>query len=121
MKKTIAVAIFSLFAASSFAQPAEDGNVWHGMCNSQDKNAQTICGMYVMGFLYGAASQAAHTKSPMVFCFPEGAAYLQAHDVFAKYLREHPEKRHLHGATLLLVSLKEAFPCSKTDTGKYSH
>ena len=49
-------------------------------------------------------------------CVPEARVALgQLTDVVIKYLRDHPEERHLHGAVLVITAVSDAFPCPAAD------
>jgi hypothetical protein len=44
-------------------------------------------------------------------CLPKETIGGQVKDVFIKFLREHPEKRHFTASSLVSWALAEAFPC----------
>ena len=48
-------------------------------------------------------------------CFPEGVTAGQLGNVFAKFLRDHPKKRHWEGMVLVTAAIREAFPCPAAD------
>jgi Rap1a immunity proteins len=67
------------------------------------------------GYLKGIIDSEAYMSSTVLKgrCLPEDVTYGQAEAIFLKYLRDHPEKLHLHLPGLFLDAMKEAFPCSK--------
>ena len=46
-----------------------------------------------------------------LFCVPEDVTNNQFADMFIKYLRANPERRHEPASGLYVLSLMEAFPC----------
>ncbi len=44
-------------------------------------------------------------------CIPENVTNGQVSDVVIKYLRDHPEERHILAAILVVKAMAEAFPC----------
>jgi hypothetical protein len=47
------------------------------------------------------------------YCVPEGVTARQVGDVFCKFLRENPERRHYVAALLFSAAMAAAWPCSK--------
>ena len=92
-----------------------DGNELHGNCEVEAPFDQGIC----LGYIAGAASmlvdlQTAGVVRPLTspICVPQAEVQAgQITDVVKKYLREHPENRHFGGAVLVIMALREAFPC----------
>jgi hypothetical protein len=104
--------LFTASVCHSQSYP-DHGNNWHRICNLGTQGDKIACSAYVFGFLDGATMQAGLTKQQSFFCIPPQAQMGQATDVFAKYLADHPEKRHLPGEALLSLALMNAFPCPK--------
>ncbi len=48
-----------------------------------------------------------------ISCIPGEVDPGQLKDILVKYLRDHPEKRHLSGYALIMESQVAAFPCNK--------
>jgi hypothetical protein len=48
-----------------------------------------------------------------VFCPPDRVTVQQATDVFCKYVRDAPEKRHIAGALLFNEAMTSTWPCRK--------
>jgi hypothetical protein len=57
---------------------------------------------------------AAMLGSVGVFCIPSKPDPKQLTDVFCKYLRDHPEERHLGGSTLVVRSMTKGFSQPET-------
>lgn len=63
-----------------------------------------------LAYVQGIADAHATLKGEL-FCVPQNATAGQITDVAKKYLNDHPEDRHLTASSLILFSLKQAFPC----------
>jgi len=44
-------------------------------------------------------------------CVPENVTNGQVKDVVVKYLKEHPEERHIQASILIVKAVAQAFPC----------
>lgn len=106
-------AVCFIHNAHSQESPLSTGNTIYPICTSSQINTQIICASYVAGFLSGIANQAILSERKPVFCLPAEANNGQALAVFVKYMSDHPERRHYDVPSLLIVSLGEAFPCTK--------
>jgi Rap1a immunity proteins len=60
------------------------------------------------GYLLGAFDQMSFSR---VICPADGFASQQAVTIGRKYLKDHPNKWHLHPAVLLREAFSNAFPC----------
>ncbi len=70
-----------------------------------------------LGFLNGVIDMAtiAREESPKTaqfFCIPRTVTGAQLAKVFVKYSDNHPEQLHLPAAVIVVLSFKDAFPCS---------
>ena len=93
-----------------------DGNKLHDICVETDERiVGTVCAMYVAGVVDAMLVMKDMIGEQIAFCVPEGVTIGQLVDVFAKYLRDHPEERHLHGAVLVITAVSDAFPCPAAD------
>jgi hypothetical protein len=63
---------------------------------------------FCFGYIVGAIDQDSTS-----LCIPKGAAFVQTRDVVVAYLKNNPENRHFHATTVLLLALREAWPCPK--------
>lgn len=66
------------------------------------------CLNYIMGVFDGY-----EVTSKGGICRPEGVTFGQVELVVLKYVKDHPEELHEPAAALVLLALKNAFPCSK--------
>jgi hypothetical protein len=80
-----------------------DGNKLHEYCEEQRSPNKLFCGGFILGVLQVGQN---------AFCPPPGVTWEQGEDIAAKYLRDHPETRHLPADTLIITALKEKFPCN---------
>ena len=113
MKLTVIAAV-GLVTGSTYANAGgfETGNDLFDYCQRREAS----CTAYVLGAVDGFTySDELHGQSEAnhltVFCTPDHANGAQLTDVFAKYLRDHPEKRHFAAASLILGAMMDAFPC----------
>ncbi len=84
-----------------------DGNQLHNFC----KTSPDLTLVYALGVLdvlrgngYGAIPR---------ICIPDNIDAGQLGDINCKYLRDHPEERHLTGWSLASKALYLSFPCKK--------
>ena len=97
--------VFSLWAAEALSA-FYDGNALFADCEKGDENNPTEWGI-CMGYTIGLAD----AFDERMFCVPPNAKQGQVTDVVKLWLRDHPEKRHSAGSSLVLNALKEKFPC----------
>src|SRR5438067_2058147 len=69
------------------------------------------CLGYIEGFI-GALSVAHSVHNLPVGCLPDGVENVQAFRVIAKFIKDNPDKSHLHTNVLVWVALNKAFPCA---------
>ena len=75
------------------------------------------CSGYLSGFLDGYVLGAGFDKlalgsSHPLFCLPDGGIAGDQDDrIVVKWLREHPERLHEPARILVMIALREAFPC----------
>lgn len=114
-----ALLAMAFFGASSIANAdqAVDGNFMYSMCTDGNQVDAFGCLEFVAGWAEGASMQAAVDETHPVFCLPSKILYVQFRDIFINYLIAHPEKRQYPAATLLAISISQAFPC-QTPSGK---
>jgi len=67
--------------------------------------------MVALGFILGVADSFRGTE----VCVPTNVQAGQLYDLVHQWLRANPDKRHLEGAAIVLVSLNRTWPCKKTD------
>jgi hypothetical protein len=71
---------------------------------------------FCLGYLSGLLDMTAIwevTAGPRgVFCVPRGVLRAHAARIVVHYLHEHAAKLHEDGAALIILAMKEAFPCS---------
>ena len=88
-----------------------DGNMLLKTCSAKDTTNQGIC----IGFLLGVKDAfwvwEQLDENVSIDCTSEGVTGDQRTDIFVKYLKDHPAKRHEPAVILYLYALKEAFPC----------
>lgn len=60
-----------------------------------------------LGYLRGINDM----NEPAYYCLPTGWSYEQLMDTVLAYLRGNPDKRHHHAGVLIMIALKNAFPC----------
>ena len=103
-----------------YAMPAEvqagyyTGNQMLEICESKQIHENGCLGFYA-GVrdtlpLLGAFLPASNSARPNV-CVPDGVTHFQLRDVAIKYMRAHPEDRHLLASALAMVAYAQAWPC----------
>jgi hypothetical protein len=103
------------------------GNSFLRDCSIVDKEKDTTpaentqsaaCLLYVGGVMQGAELGSGVTRLeakpmelPKLFCRPENIEMLQLVRIVLKYVRENPEKANLGTGGLIILALREAYPC----------
>jgi hypothetical protein len=86
----------------------ERGNFLYAQCNGADAGGEPFC----VGFISGVIDTVEMAMDVKPYCVRgTGATRGQLLDVFRKYLQENPQTRHESAAMLLVLALKQAFPC----------
>lgn len=80
------------------------GNDLQSLCNSSDGVTQCI------GYVMGIADAAERMGKA---CLRAGVEFPQVLDVTRAYLAAHPAARDKPGADLVLIAIREAWPCAK--------
>lgn len=101
---------FAMLTPVMATSDADNGNFWHKVCNMD--STTSMCTSYVRGVIEGAVFQSGYSKTALPFCAPDGVQYGQFKDIFVKYLRDHPEKRHLSTSVLVMIATTQAYPCN---------
>jgi len=115
MKYLVTVIFLLLVSASVHAQRVSTttGNQLLERCQSTDTFEQSFC----LGYLEGVTDLNAMHGSVLPVnqrsCAPENVTNGQIRDVAVKYLKDHPEERHMLAAILIVKGMAEAFPCTK--------
>jgi Rap1a immunity proteins len=88
------------------------GNEWLADCSANENFRKLACLRFAEGVANGIALWAGSSRANAPMCLPDGGVSTgQVQDVGVRYVRAHPEIRHLPAATLLLAAFKEAWPC----------
>ena len=106
--KLSTIVLAGALAASSVApalaaQSAVTGNKLLEQCDADNFPSRGYCLGYVVGVL--------DTLPPCHFNHTAGVTQQQVMDIAARYLRAHPENRHLSAAVLVFRAFDEFFPC----------
>ena len=113
MKVLMPVLFFLLVSASAQAQRVSTttGNDLLQLCESKDKFEQAFCIGYVTGITDVEGFDSAIYPERQRSCIAEKATSGQLSDIVVKYLKDHPEERHLQAAILVVKAMGQAFPC----------
>jgi hypothetical protein len=99
----VVLGLFALYSAAVYAGAYITGNFLY---DSQKAVGKEL----LLGYVAGIHDSYYDAR---LFCKPDNVPLGQAVDVVAKYLNDHPEKRHLEAQLLVVVALTEAWPCKK--------
>ena len=119
MRISVLIAVISA-AVSSFSGPAsagvKDGNKLYEHCSSSESSPTyyqdaAACTLYIVGVYDGIELATSVYDKENFYCFPEKVIVKQITEIVANYLQKHPEKRHLPASALVVIALKDAFPC----------
>jgi hypothetical protein len=112
MKFLFSVALLLLLSASAHPQRVSTttGNDLLESCESRDFK-QAFCLGYITGVTDFDGMDGAAFPERRRSCIPENVSNGQVRDVVVKYLKDHPEERHLLAAVLIVEAASKAFPC----------
>jgi hypothetical protein len=104
--KTIRIIFAAVFLLSpTFAFSAR------GFVTGDDLSSKcSINSPMCMGYIAGV-SDIMSTNGDI--CLPKNATVQQIVDIVAKYLSDHPERRHFSASSESGIALMQAFPCTK--------
>ena len=114
LRYAIAVtAILSCLLVGEAKADFTSGNELWNACGA-DEQKEPVKAIFCTSYIIGAGEtfqvlQAANRLS--YYCIPDKVTNGQAVDVVKLYLRDHPETRKYHAPTLVMLALKEKFPC----------
>jgi len=116
-----AIAVTSIMACLLVGEARADftsGNRLWDACQANDKANvnDAVKAIFCTSYILGAAEtfQALHEANQVTYyCVPSGVENGQVEDVVKLYLRDHPETRQKSAPTLVMLALKEKFPCQE--------
>lgn len=131
MKHILVAVLVCVTCLSCRGQESIDGNYLLAKCPSAVKSfdhekldvAEGVNAAYCIGYVSGVLDmdalwlgfdkKAANKNLSMHICSPggEGVAIGQAVRVVVKWLKDNPEKLHWRGETVVVLALRQAFPC----------
>ncbi len=89
-----------------------NGNELYDWCTSSSGNAKSsLCLGFIMGVLDTITTMQASKQAHQQVCVPRGVTAGQARDVLLAYLNQKPQERHLAAASIVWVSMFQAWPC----------
>jgi hypothetical protein len=114
-KQRVLLLGLSLLIASPAARAqrvsATTGNSLLELCESKDVSEQAFCLGYVVGATDVDSMDGAAFPERRRSCAPDNVTNGQQRDIVVKYLKEHPEERHILAAILVVKAMAKAFPC----------
>ena len=96
-----------------------EGNLLREMCTSDQKAQSAFFDEgFCLGFVSGVTSFITSSKDAFPdrwpnTCIPDSVPMGQRRDVFVKYLDDHPEELHFLADLLVLLAMRDAFPCAR--------
>lgn len=101
-----------VLASPSYAQGIKTGNTLLAECRSESEFKQAIC----LGFIMGAAEALLVFKHAVpgqseLFCNPPSVTTGQLQDIVIFWLEDNPVERHNSASALILLAMRDAFPC----------
>src|SRR5262245_8237262 len=115
MRRAILVAVaLSCFVVGKAAAGFIDGNSLFSACEEEargDPGGNSPVGM-CLGYILGAYDASERAAPGKIICVPTGVKAQQVRDGVKLYLRNHPDKRQLPASYLVVIALREKFPCN---------
>lgn len=104
--------------AMSMPVQALTGNELLKYCEEGNNEALKVhfqSNAFCLGYVTGASEGLFYADNRNVVCFSDGVTVEQLKKVVMKYLNDNPQKLHESYVPLIYSSIKEAFPCKKTE------
>jgi hypothetical protein len=114
MKEVVLAGLLLLFLNTfvySQRVSTTSGNALLESCESKEEFQQAFCSGYVQGATDLDGMEGAAFPERRRSCVGENVTNGQIEDVVVKYLRDHPEERHVLAAILVVKAAAKAFPC----------
>jgi len=106
----IPVLLVQVMSGGAKADFTSGNDLWD-WCQANDPMKDALCTSYVLGA--GETFQVLQVaKQVRFYCIPDKVQNGQAIDIVKLYLGDHPETRQYSAPTLIMLALKEKFPCN---------
>jgi len=106
--KKITIIVAALIAA---ATPARAGAITGQALFENCRNYSTYSNYFNKGLCVGYITAAVEAFAGSRFCLPNGVTIGISVDIMERYLRNHPEQRHLDALSLISSAMSKAYPC----------
>jgi hypothetical protein len=112
-KFLLSALLLLLVSASAHGQRVSTttGNDLLESCESKGNLEHAFCLGYIIGVTDVEGMDSAVFPERRRSCVAENVSNGQVRDVVVKYLKDHPEERHLQAAILVVKAMGQAFPC----------
>jgi len=107
---TAAATVAAVTAAPSTAQimpMRASGRTLSGLCDA----SRDACVAYVVGAVDAYAATQWVNGARLPFCLPAGVTNEQLTQASLRSIRQHPERIDANAATLVVLALRDAYPC----------
>lgn len=115
--KCIAIAALALLFDVALAQAGLfTGKKLADFCDDQSAHFKDgVCVGYIFGVLdhFEAMKMLFGNQLPMRICKPHDVTVGQTRSVVHAFLKEHPEMLHERADSLVLIAMRDAFPCER--------
>ena len=117
LRRRYAIAVAAMLSCLLLRESKADftsGNLLWDAC-AADEQKEPVKAIFCTSYILGAGEtfQALHLANQVTFyCVPPKVENGQVIDVVRLYLRDHPETRQRSAPTLIMLALKEKFPCN---------
>jgi hypothetical protein len=114
-KLAVALLVASTLVGAHAHAGTVTGNDYAKMCSGPNPKLTdlTYCVTYARGLADGFGLWRDLDKPNAPMCIPDAVTGMQLTDVTLKYIREHPEKRHLGVPFIMTDAFFDAWPCDK--------
>ena len=112
MKRILPLAL--VFCVTPAHASSMDGNKLYESCTASQGDPEWVyasiaCNNYIVGVVDGYIMG---NESQKTLSMPEGVSGKQLQDITLKFLKEHPEMRHMSARLLIVIALLDTFPKS---------
>jgi hypothetical protein len=104
------IALILILAGTEQAQ-ANSFKTGNDLLQYCEDASQPVCTAYIMGVVDSISVYQQVTSAPKFACVPTHVTAGQVRDIVVRYLKAHPQDRHLTASGEVIMALKEVWPC----------
>ena len=113
MKHVLAFVVALAFGQSANAQIYRSGSDLLDACRDLVANKETAAGVYCLATVIATRNLAQYLMESMRSCPPTATTNGEVVRLVTKYMEDHPDRLKEPHQTVILLALRETYPCKK--------